>query len=163
MATALFILMALPITMLFVGALLAELPLDDQLPDYLRGDGRRRGAAPLVLAGIGLVIAAMTPRRGLGVAAVIGVLLVLVRASRRRCGRMAEEFGNDTFAGYAGLFSPFTLVDGVMAGPFGAESVMATPPDGVLMGAVFCLAAVAGRRRLLRRPAGAATGRPSVS
>ena len=85
MATALFILVALPITLLFVGALLADLPLDEQLPDYLRALG---GAAVLavVLAGIGLVVAAMTPRRGLGVAAVVGVLLVL-SASRRPCGR----------------------------------------------------------------------------
>ena len=36
MAAALFILMALPITLLFAGALLAELPLGEQVPDYLR-------------------------------------------------------------------------------------------------------------------------------
>ena len=66
----------LPLTILFVGALLAKLPLDEQVPDYLRS---LVGAAALalVLAGIGLVIAAFTPRRGLGVAAVIAVLLVL--------------------------------------------------------------------------------------
>ena len=65
MAVALFVLMGLPITILLVGALLAELPLGDQLPDYLRA---MAGAAiySLVLAGIGLVVAAMTPRRGLG-------------------------------------------------------------------------------------------------
>jgi ABC-2 type transport system permease protein len=56
---------------------------------------------------------------------------------------MAEEFGNDTFAGYTGLLSPYSLVDGVMAGPFGAQSVMATPPHGVLMSTIFCLVAVA--------------------
>ena len=44
MATALFILMALPITLLFAGALLAELPLGEQLPDYLRAHGGRRAA-----------------------------------------------------------------------------------------------------------------------
>jgi len=135
MAAGLFILMALPVTMLFAGAMLAELPLDLQLKDYLRG---MIGAAisAVVLAGIGLTIAAMTPRRGLGVAAIVGALLVLsgIQATVRA---LAEEFGNDTFAGYAGLLSPFTLVDGVMAGPFGAESVMATAPEGVLMGAVF--------------------------
>ena len=56
---------------------------------------------------------------------------------------MAEEFGNDTFAGYVGLLSSFSLVDGVMAGPFGAKLVMATPPHGVLMSSVFCLVAIA--------------------
>ena len=111
MATALFILSRCRSRCSSLGALLAELPLEDQLPDYLRALG---GAAvlALVLAGIGLVVAAMTPRRGLGVAAVVGVLLVLsgIQATVRA---IAEEFGNDTFAGYAGLISPFTLVDGI--------------------------------------------------
>lgn len=140
LATALFVLMAVPLTLLFVGALLAELPLEDQVRDYLRG---LIGAAvlALVLAGIGLVIAALTPRRGLGVAAIVGTLLVsagiqgIVRS-------LAEEFRNDTLAGYAGLLNPFTLVDGVISGPFGADSVMASPPDGALMGAVFSLVAL---------------------
>ena len=141
MATALFILMALPITLLLIGALLSELPLEDQLADYLRAIW---GAAfhALILGGLGLVIAAMTPRRGLGVAAVVGVMLVLsgIQVTVRA---MAEEFGNDTFAGYAGLLSPFTLVDGVLEGPFQAESVMASPPQGVLASVVFCVVAVA--------------------
>jgi ABC-2 type transport system permease protein len=141
MASAMFVLMGLPITLLLAGALLAELPLGDQLPDYLRAMAGAAVAA-LVLAGIGLTVAAMTPRRGLGVAAVVGVLLVLsgLQATVRA---MAEEFGNDTFAGYTGLLSPYSLVDGVMAGPFGAQSVMATPPHGVLMSTIFCLVAVA--------------------
>ena len=141
MATAMFVLMALPITLLLAGALLAELPLTDQVPDYLRAVAGAAVAA-LVLAGIGLLVAAMTPRRGLGVAAVVGVLLVSsgLQATVRA---MAEEFGNDTFAGYTGLLSPYSLVDGVMAGPFGAQSVMATPPHGVVMSTVFCLVALA--------------------
>jgi ABC-2 type transport system permease protein len=141
MATAMFILMALPITLLLAGALLAELPLGDQLPDYLRAMAGALVAA-LVLAGIGLLVAAMTPRRGLGVAAVVGVLLVSsgLQAAVRA---MAEEFGNDTFAGYVGLLSPYSLIDGVMAGPFGAQSVMAKPPHGVVMLTVFCVVAVA--------------------
>jgi len=140
MAAALFVLMALPLTLLLAGALLAELPVREQLPDYLRSIAGAAVAA-LVLAGFGLVIAAMTPRRGLGVAAVAGALLVLsgIQATVRA---MAEEFGNDTFAGYAGLISPFSLVDGVMAGPLGAESVMATPPEGFTMSAVFCVVAL---------------------
>ena len=76
MTAAMFVLMALPLTILFVGALLAKLPLGEQLPDYLRSLGGAFLTA-LVLAGIGLVIAAVTPRRGLGVAAIIAVLAVL--------------------------------------------------------------------------------------
>ena len=136
-----FVVTALPLSLLLVGALLAKLPLDDQLPDYLRS---MAGAALLsvVLAGIGLVVAAMTPRRGLGVAAVVGVLLVLsgIQATVRG---LAEEFGNETFAGYAGLISPFTLVDGVVTTVLDGKAVVATPPSGVVMGAVFCAVTVA--------------------
>ncbi len=114
MAAALFVLMGLPVTLLLAGALLAELSLGDQLPDYLRAMGGVVVYA-LVLAGVGLVVAAMTPRRGLGVAAVVGVLLVLsgIQATVRV---LAEELGDETLSGYAGLISPYTLVDGVASG-----------------------------------------------
>lgn len=140
MASALFLLIALPITLLLAGALLAELPLDDQLPDYLRA---MAGAVlyALVLAGIGLVVAAMTPRRGLGVAAVVGVLLVLSGLQATVLG-MANEFGNKTFSGYTGLISPYTLVDGVVAAVLGAESSIDQEPPGVLGAIVFAAAAL---------------------
>lgn len=140
MTTAIFILVASPITLLFLSALLAELPLDEQVPDFLRALG---GAAVLavLLAGIGLLVATMTPRRGLGVAAVVGVLLVLggIQVTVRA---LAEEFGTDAAAGYAGLISPFTMVDGVMAGPFGAETIMANGPVDAVASAVFCVVVV---------------------
>jgi ABC-2 type transport system permease protein len=139
MAAALFLLMGLPVTLLLAGALLAELPIGDQLPDYLRAMAGSLIHA-LVLAGIGLVIAAVTPRRGLGVAAVVAVLLVLsgLQATVRA---MAEEFGSDTFSGYAGLISPYTLVDGVAAGVLGAESSVGQQPPGAVGAAVFTLVA----------------------
>jgi ABC-2 type transport system permease protein len=140
MTAALFILMALPLTLLLAGALLAELPLRDQLPDYVRAMG---GAAvhAVVLAGIGLVIAAMTPRRGLGVAAVVGVILVL-SGFQATVGSLAEEFGNETFSGYTGLISPYTLVDGVVAGLFGADSSVDQGPPGKVGTAVFATVVV---------------------
>src|SRR3954453_15137348 len=94
-AVAVFILMAVPITLLFAGALLAELPLGEQTPDYLRAIAGA-GLHALVLAGIGLLVAALTPRRGLGVAAVVGVLLVL-SGLQAAVGAVAVEFGNDRF------------------------------------------------------------------
>lgn len=155
MAAALFLLIGLPITLLLAGALLAELPLGDQLPDYLRA---MAGAAlyALVLAGVGLVVAAMTPRRGLGVAAVVGVLLVL-SGLQATVMAMADEFGNDTFSGYTGLISPYTLVDGVVTGVLGAESSVGQGPPGAVGAAVFtavlvllvvgCYAALVARYR----------------
>ena len=135
MAVALFILIGLPTTLLLAGALLAELPLGEQLPDYLRA---MAGAAiyAVVLAGIGLVIAALTPRRGLGVAAVVGVLLVL-SGFQAAVSELAAEFGTQTFVAYTGLISPYTLVDGVVSGVLGAESSVGQGPPGAVGAAVF--------------------------
>ena len=135
MAVALFVLMSVPLTLLFVGALLSELPLGEQVPDYLRS---LAGAAlhALVLAGIGLLVAAMTPRRGLGVAAVVGVLLVL-SGFQVAVMAMAIEFGNDRFTGYTGMISPYTLVDGVVSGLLGADPSTLAGPPGALGSALF--------------------------
>jgi len=135
MALALFLLIGLPVTLLLAGALLAELPIDEQLPDYLRA---MAGAAlyAVVLAGIGLLVAAMTPRRGLGVAAVVGVLLVL-SGLQATVMAMADEFGNDTFTGYTGLVSPYTLVDGVVTGVLGADPSVGDGPPGALGTVLF--------------------------
>ncbi len=140
MSAALFLLLAVPITLLLAGALLAELPIGEQLPDYLRA---MVGAAlhSLVLGGIGLVVAAMTPRRGLGVAAVVGVLIVL-SGLQGTVRAMAEVFGNETFSGYTGLISPYTLVDGVVAGALGADSSIAQAPPGAVGTAVFVVVTV---------------------
>ena len=155
MAVALFVLMGLPVTLLLCGALLAELPLEDQLPDYGRA---MTGVAiySVVLAGLGLLVAAMTPRRGLGVAAVVGVLLVLSGMQLAVSG-LALAFGNDTFYGYTGLISPYTLVDGVISGVLGAESSIGQSPPGAVGTLVFvavtvlvvvvCYAALVARYR----------------
>ena len=142
MAVALFVLMGLPTTLLLAGAMLAELPLDDQLPDYLRA---MAGAAlyALVLAGVGLVVAAMTPRRGLGVAAVVGTLLVL-SGLQATVGALAGEFGNSTFSGYTGLISPYTLVEGIVIGVLGAEGQGPPGAWGPAVFVVVCLLLVVG-------------------
>jgi ABC-2 type transport system permease protein len=135
MSTAVFALLALPFTILFAGALLAKLPITEQLPEFIRG---LAGAVlyAVVLAAIGLVIAALTPRRGLGVAAVIAVLLVL-SGVQAIVMSIAGELGKATFAGYSGLLSPFSLVDGVLSGVFGADSAMGAGPPGAAGAAVF--------------------------
>ena len=135
MVSALFILIALPVTILFLGALLAKLPVRDNLPDYLRAIAAAVLYA-LVIAGIGLLVAALTPRRGLGVAAVISVLLVLSGVQLAVQG-ISTEFGNDRLAGYSGLLSPFSLVDGVVTTLFGAESSLPVAPPGTLGATVF--------------------------
>jgi ABC-2 type transport system permease protein len=138
MCCALFVLMALPLTILFVGALLAKLPLGEQVPDYLRSLG---GAVlyALVLAGIGLAIAALTPRRGLGVAAIIAVLAILAGVAGVVQG-IAEDHQHTTASGYAGLLSPFSTVYGVQHSLLGADMVLPQGPPGSGGTAVFAAA-----------------------
>lgn len=138
MFAALFVFIALPLTILFVGALLAKLPVGDQVPNYLRS---LAGAAlyALVLAGIGLVIAALTPRRGLGVAAVIAVLAMLAGVQGALSG-IAQEQSRDTFAAYSGLISPFTIVEGVQSSLLGAKSALPVQPPGIGAGLLFLAA-----------------------
>jgi ABC-2 type transport system permease protein len=139
MASALFVLTAAPLTIMFLGALVVGLPIGEQIPDYLRA---LAGAAllSLILAGIGLVIAAMTPRRGLAVAAVIAVLVVLsgVQAAVQE---IAFAEGAPDTAAYLGLISPYTLVETIQSSLLGAASPLPAPPD-TIGGAVFAAAAV---------------------
>jgi ABC-2 type transport system permease protein len=102
------------------------------------------GAALLavVLASFGLVVAAFTPRRGLGVAAVVAVLLVLAAVAAVVQGVASDE-GNTTVAGWAGLISPFSLVDGVQVWALGAQSSAQEAPPGTYGGPVFAAAAAA--------------------
>jgi len=135
MVCALMVLLSAPLTILYAGALLAKLPVGIQTGRYLLG---LVGALlfALVLAGVGLVIAAITPRRGLGVAAVIAVLLVTASAVGVVQG-VAGSRDNNALAGYAGLFSPFSLVDGVQVWALHAETSTQIGPPGTTGGLVF--------------------------
>lgn len=110
MSTALFILLATPLTLMFAGSLLAKLNAWDQLKLYLPALG---GAAvgALLFAAIGLLIAALTPRRGFGVAAIIAAFLVSYGAVSALQEVLAESH-HWRVAGYLGLFSPPTLLAG---------------------------------------------------
>lgn len=135
MTTAMFLLIALPLTILFGGALLAKLPPAAETRHYLQG---LAGALlfALVLAGVGVLLAAFTPRRGLGVAAIIAVLLVTFAAVITVQGIAADQ-GEDTIVDYAGLFSPFTLVDGVQVWLLGGERNPDLAAPGTWVGPVF--------------------------
>ncbi|NEK58728.1 ABC transporter permease [Geodermatophilus sabuli] len=135
LATAVFLLLAAPLTILFAGALLAEMPVGEHLPDYLRALVYAVLLA-VVLAGLGLVLAAFTPRRGLGVAAIVAVLLVL-SGVQTAAQAIAVEQGADTAAGYTGLVSPFSLVDGVTRELVGTDSPLPAGPPGAVGTLVF--------------------------
>jgi ABC-2 type transport system permease protein len=138
MASAIFVLTAAPLTIMFAGALVVGLSFTEQVPDFLRALAGA-GLLSLILGGIGLVIAAITPRRGLAIAAIIAVLSVLAGV-QAIVQEIAVEEGFDG-AAYLGLLAPFPLVQGVQSALFGGATPLPEPP-GVTGALVFSGVAV---------------------
>ncbi|MGJ3560202.1 ABC transporter permease [Streptomyces sp. INA 01156] len=126
LSCALFILTAAPLLVLYAGALLAELDFADQTKGFAQGLVSV-ALLSLLFGGIGLVIAAVTPRRGFGIAAVIAVLTISYGAVST-LQAIAEFQGSSGAVAWIGLFSPVTLIDGVQSAFLGASS---TFPGGV--------------------------------
>jgi ABC-2 type transport system permease protein len=153
LAIALLGVMALPQTLLLVGALLAKLPVGHQLAGWAGGLLASLLLA-LLLAAVGLAVAAFTPRRGLGVAAIITILLVISGVSLALSG-IAQQQGSSDLAIYAGAMDPFRLVDGIAAWVLGVDPASGrfAPTEGVQV-ALFALVyavVVGGCALLLRR------------
>ncbi|CAM3764249.1 ABC transporter permease [Isoptericola cucumis] len=136
LATAVFLLLAAPLLVMYLGALAAGFDAGTQTVELLQAlAGAVLFAA--VLSGIGLVIASLTARRGFGVAAIMTVLALSYAVVTSMQALVGFEAGDMTTAGWIGLFSPMTLVDGVQVWAFGVEtSSPAGPPEGVA-GAAF--------------------------
>ncbi|MDF3300857.1 ABC transporter permease [Streptomyces tropicalis] len=120
LASALFVLTAAPLLVLYVGALLAKLDFADQTKGFAEGLVSV-ALLSLLLAGIGLVIAAVTPRRGFGIAAVIAVLTISAGAVST-LQAIADAQGSTGAVAWIGLFSPVTLIDGVQTAFLGATT-----------------------------------------
>lgn len=154
MTAALFVLTATPLLILYIGALLAKFDFTDQTAGFAKGLVAAL-LLSLLFAGIGLVIAAITPRRGFGVAAIIAVLTISYGAVSS-VQAVASQQGNADAIGWLGLFSPITLLDGVQTWWLGATSSFvdeAGPPDA-LAGCAYLLvllAVIAGCFGLLMR------------
>ncbi|MEV3907677.1 ABC transporter permease [Streptomyces canus] len=153
LASAMFILTAAPLIVLYVGALLAKLDFSDQTKGF--GQGLVSVALlSLLFAGIGLVIAAVTPRRGFGIAAVIAVLTISYGAVST-VQAIADAQGSSSAVPWIGLFSPVTLIDGLQSAFLGASSAFpgaVGPSNGE--GVVYVLAVlglIAGSYGVLMR------------
>jgi ABC-2 type transport system permease protein len=150
-ATALLILLATPVTLLFAGALATrQKDLTGHAVHYVAGLAGCLIFA-LVLAAIGLVVAAFTPRRGFGVTAVMAVYLISSAAVATVQG-IAENQSKFAVARWAGMFTPFNLVDGVQVWALRARPSAPEPPPSGLGGPVFalaCAAVVAGAIAIL--------------
>ncbi|WP_329273934.1 ABC transporter permease subunit [Streptomyces sp. NBC_01451] len=159
LASALFLITAMPLVVLYAGALLAKLDFTDQTKGFLQGLVSV-ALLSLLFAGIGLVISSVTPRRGFGIAAVIAVLTISYGAvstlqAIADAQTMGDGQGGSGVAPWIGLFSPITLIDGVQTAFLGATS---SYPGGVgpgtAEGVVFLLAVlglIAGCYGLLLR------------
>ncbi|MFE2426378.1 ABC transporter permease [Streptomyces sp. NPDC059373] len=154
LATALFALTAIPVAILYIGALLAKFDFADQTAGFAKALLAEL-LLSLLYAGLGLLIAALTPRRGFGVAAIIAVF-TLSYGAVSSVQAVASVQGNPGAIGWLGLFSPVTLIDGVQTWWLGSTSsyVDAAGPDSALAGGVFLvvlLAVIGGSFGLLMR------------
>ena len=122
-----------------VGGLLADLPPGRETRLVL---GALAGALLLAscLACLAALVSALTVRRGLAVAAVIVVLLVSYTVVATIQG-ISLDTGNETVGEVAGLFSPYTLVNGVQVFLFDSPEATVTPPTSDAMGFLYLAAA----------------------
>ncbi|MDF5751484.1 ABC transporter permease [Spongiactinospora sp. TRM90649] len=130
MTMALAILQWIPLTVMFIGEMLADLPGPPKTGQYLATMGVSIVYA-LMLACLGLAIASLTLRRGLGVAAVIAFYLFATAVSQVLAG-VLSSMSRDEPASWALLINPFYLVDAVQVwltgGPPGMGNIY---PDGL--------------------------------
>lgn len=120
MASALFVLTAAPLVILYIGSLLAKMDFADQTKGFAQGMVSV-ALLSVLFGGLGLVMAALTPRRGFGVAAVIATLTITYGAVST-VQAIAWETGSPGVIKWLGLFSPVTLIDGVQTAFLGATS-----------------------------------------
>ncbi|MFC8597186.1 ABC transporter permease [Isoptericola sp. NPDC057191] len=158
-ATAVFLLLAAPLLVMYLGALAAGFDAGRQTVDLLEAlVGALLFAA--ILSGVAVLIASWTARRGFGVAAIVTVLALTYAVVTSLQALVAFDADDPATAGWIGLFSPMTLVDGVQVWAFGAEPSSPAGPSGGAAGVVFlavtlgvialCYAAVAARYRRVR-------------
>ncbi|MEV4092456.1 ABC transporter permease [Streptosporangium saharense] len=151
MVTAMFLLLAVPLTVLYIGELIVDLPEPVKTGDYLAAMSGAVVSA-LLLSCIGVAIASFTPRRGLGVASVIAFYLLTSAVSTLVSATM-ESVNNYTASGWALMLNPFFLVDAaVHVGIFGAppSSPVVYPSGGgavalqlLLVAALIALSVIA--------------------
>lgn len=151
---ALFAILAVSQTLLLVGALLAEVPVGGQLVGWLGGLAMSALLA-LLLGAIGLAIAAFTPRRGLGVAAIITLLVVAQGFSFALSG-IAWGQGAERLAAIPGVLDPYRLIDGLAVWLLGVDPAIPdfAPSDagqGAIFVGAYLLALLISGALLLRR------------
>ncbi|MDH6703795.1 ABC-2 type transport system permease protein [Kitasatospora sp. MAA19] len=155
MVCAQFLLMAAPLVVLYLGAVLGRLDFGHNTEHFLIGLVAALLYA-LVPSSVALVIAAATPRRGFGVAGIMGYLAIstVVVAILTRIGT-ATEFTVPDSAQWFALLSPNDLVESLTNQLFdvdGAVGRMHAPGGlGAVVFTAAVLAMVSGSYGLLLR------------
>ena len=151
LASAVFLLIAAPETLLYIGSLITK------QPDHVFQAGHWLlalvGCAlfALVLAGIGLLIASIATRRGFGIAAIIAAYL-FSSAIVGVVQSIASREVNDSLQAWAGLFTPFSLVDSVQVGLLDGQNrgrVIGVTTGIGMVALLICVAVVAACTALL--------------
>ena len=135
LTVATFVLIGAPLLLMYAGGLLANLPAGRETEQVLAA---LVGAFLLAacLACQASLVSALTVRRGLAVAAVIVVLLVSYTVVASIQG-ISDEVGSDTVGEIAGLFSPYTLINGLQVYLFDSPEATPTPPSSDGMGLLY--------------------------
>ncbi|MGW2151970.1 ABC transporter permease [Nonomuraea sp. NPDC001699] len=136
MTAALFLLVGGPLTLLWIGELVVDMPGPPATGEYV-GALLMALVLALLLSAFGLALASFTPRRGLGVASVITVYLLSSASVPLLYGTMLNT-GNESGAAWAWLMNPFWLVDSVQSWLFGTPSHADGPyPNGPASAAIL--------------------------
>ncbi|NUP17391.1 MAG: ABC transporter permease, partial [Streptomyces sp.] len=136
MTAALFLLLAVPLTLLYVGELVVDMPGSPATGEYL-GALLMALVLAVLLAVFGLALASFTPRRGLGVASVITVYLMSFAAVPVIYGTLMST-GNEEAAAWGWIANPFWLTDSVQSWLFGTPSHADGPyPNGPASAAIL--------------------------
>ncbi|TDC98912.1 ABC transporter permease [Nonomuraea deserti] len=151
MTASVFLLIALPLTLMYVGELVVDLPGPPATGEYA-GSMTMALVLALLLSAFGLALASFTPRRGLGVASVITVYLLSFAAVPVVYGTLAST-GNESEASWAWLMNPFWLVDSVQSWVFGTppHSIEGDYPNGPASAAILVVLICAGLAALALR------------
>ncbi|MFD7728940.1 ABC transporter permease [Kitasatospora phosalacinea] len=121
MFSALMIVLVLPLLLLFTGAMLAKFPVGENLLHLLYGLVAAVLYALLYTA-LGLLIAAATPRRGFGVAAIMGLLMISFAVANITYALNGGFDPAQASASWAFLISPSALVESLVNQLFGLEA-----------------------------------------
>lgn len=128
LSAAIFVFTATSVLILYVGALLAKLDFGDETKGFAYGLVCC-AVFSVLHAGIALAVAAATPRRGFGVAAIIAVLTIPYMLVGALQGISASQ-DNSSAIGWIGLASPGSLVDGLQSKFLdGTHAFPGGPPD----------------------------------